>query len=229
MKRFIIFFVLALFSLVAANNRTITFSNDTTLHDNFEIPHGITLVVQPGVTIRFDGYRQMIIKGLILALGTAEKPIVFTALHMDTGKQNNPAWKGVEIVGREAHGLFRHCRFEGAYRNLVLESNPVFESCTFINNHYALYCIRKAMPHVKGCSFRDNSYGVAADYASPLLLDNVITDNRIGVHLQMSSKALAGRNTISGNETDIHSEEAFGKNEHSFSFQYLWDMMLQLY
>jgi len=85
------------------------------------------------------------------------------------------------------------------------------------------------MPHIKNCKFYRNTYGVASDYASPLLNGNTITENNIGLYLQMSSSALAGKNIISGNETDIRSEDAFGSNNSSLSMQHLWDLMLQLY
>jgi len=68
-----------------------------------------------------------------------------------------------------------------------------------------------------------------ADLAAPILLDNTITGNRIGVYLLLSSEGIIGRNTIVANKTNIRSEKAMGKNRGSLSAHYLWKLMSQLY
>jgi parallel beta-helix repeat protein len=193
------------------------------------IPVGKTLIIKPGVKVLFDGYHSLTVLGLIIAEGTAEKPIIFTAIDRPSGSREPPQWKGIEIVGKRAAGQFKQCRFEGAYRNLAWQSSPVFDSCDFAGNLYGLYCADKAAPHVSNCRFFRNTYGIAVDYAFPLLADNMITENRIGIYLQLCSEAIANKNSITRNETDIKSENALGKNPSSFSLQKMWDLMQQLY
>lgn len=213
----------------AKDDLRIQILKDTVISNDIEIPFGSSIVISPGVKIQFDGYRTVVIKGLIIAQGTGDAPILFTSVDRVRGSREKPGWKGFEISGKDAQGFFSHCRFEGAFRNLIWGSAPAFDSCEFAGNHYALYCTNKAMPHVKNCKFYRNTYGIASDYASPLMNGNVITENNIGLYLQMSSNALAGKNIISGNEVDIRSEDALGTNNSSFSMQHLWDLMLQLY
>jgi parallel beta-helix repeat protein len=62
-----------------------------------------------------------------------------------------------------------------------------------------------------------------------MILDNIITDNVIGIMMMRSSRLIAGRNTIFGNKQDIRSEESFGKNYDAVSLKYIWDLMNQLY
>ncbi|MBN1128057.1 MAG: right-handed parallel beta-helix repeat-containing protein [Chitinispirillaceae bacterium] len=193
------------------------------------IPSGKTLIIKPGVTVQFDGYRSFAVLGLIIAEGTADKPIIFTALDRPRGSREPPQWKGFEIIGRKSSARLKHCRFEGAYRNLAWESSPTFDSCDFAGNHYGLYCADKAAPHVNNCRFFHNSYGIAVDHAFPLLVDNMVTDNRIGLYLQFCSEAIANKNVIIKNETNIRLENALGKNPSSFSLQKMWDLMQQLY
>jgi parallel beta-helix repeat protein len=207
----------------------IIFSRDTVLKTDLEIPLGSSLIVSAGVNVRLEGYRTITIKGLAIAEGTQDRPIIFSSVDRARGSAERPTWNGIEIRGKDSNGRFRHCRFEGAFRNLSWESNPVFDSCEFTGNHYALYCTKKAVPHIENCSFHQNTYGIASDYASPIIAGNIITNNVIGIFLQISSSALVGRNNISGNQTDIKSEDALGKNKNSFSNQYLWELMQQLF
>jgi parallel beta-helix repeat protein len=203
--------------------------SETVITYSVVISEDKTLVVKPGVRVLFDGYHALIIKGLIIAEGTDEKPIIFTAIDRPSGSNEPPQWKGIELSGKKATGRFKHCRFEGAYRNLAWSSNPSFDSCDFTGNHYALYCADKAAPHIRSCRFFRNIYGIAVDYGFPLLVDNIITENRIGLHLQLCSETIANKNIITRNGTDIKSENAFGINPASLSLQKMWDLMQQLY
>ena len=214
--------------LFAGENKTVI-KQDTVISFNTEIPAGSIWIIKPGVRLLFEGYRTFIVRGCIIAEGTAGAPIVFKAVDRPTASRERPSWNGIEIVGKEAIGRFRQCRFEGAYRNLVWEACPSFDSCVFSGNHYGLYCAKKAAPHVKNCRVNRNVYGIAADFAYPLLLDNTISENVIGLYLQLCSEAIAGKNTIVGNETNIRIEDAFGTNPASLSLQNLWDLMQQLY
>jgi len=227
MRLFII--ILMIYTVSVQAGKMVIFGSDTVIGSDIEVPSGTTLKILPGVTVKFEGYRTVLVRGVLLAEGKADAPILFTAVERDRGSREHPAWKGLDIVGRDAQGLFRHCRFEGAFRNLVWECNPLFDSCEFAGNHYGLYCARKAAPHVKHSRFYRNTYGVAADFASPLLLDNTITGNNVGLYLQLCSKTIAGRNTITGNTTDIRSEESMGINKNSLSLQQMWRIMQQLY
>ena len=205
------------------------FTSDTVIAGDIVVPAGVTCIIRPGVTIKFRGYGRFFVSGLLIAEGTSENPIEITTYGRAKGAIGKPSWKGIEIIGRGSYGRFRHCRIEGAYRNLVWESSPVFDSCEFTGNHYALYCAKKSTAHIKNCSIYRNRYGIAADFSSPFILDNVITENTFGVYLQLSSRLIAGRNVISGNKTDVRSEECFGDNKDAMSSKYLWDLMRQLY
>jgi parallel beta-helix repeat protein len=216
-------------SSLRAGETKIVFSSDTVISSNLDIPVGTTCIIKPGTRLLFEGYVTFSVRGLIIAEGTIAKPIVFSAVDRPSGSRERPTWKGIELIGKDANGQFRHCRFEGAYRNLVWEANPLFDSCEFAGNHYGLYCAKRAAPSVRHCFVHRNTYGIAADFAYPLLLDNTITENIVGLYLQLCSEAIAGKNTISGNETNLKVENAFGKNPGSGSLQTMWDLMQQLY
>jgi parallel beta-helix repeat protein len=216
-------------ALAAAAETRIFIKRDTVVSATILVPESTTMTIAPGVRIEFAAFEKFVVMGLLIAQGTADKPIVITCSGRPRGSAAPPCWHGLVIYGPKAHALFTYCRIEGAYKNVVWESRPVFELCEFTGNHYALYCLKKASPHVKNCRIYRNAYGVVSDFSSPILLDNVITENLIGVQLQLSGQAIAGKNTITGNRTDVRTERCLDQATDPLSLQYLWDVMRELY
>jgi nitrous oxidase accessory protein NosD len=202
---------------------------DTLLSADLVVAENTTLIVKPGVVLRLEGYHAIIVRGVLICEGTREEPILITCAKRPRGATGKPCWQGLTIVGDKANALFRHCRIEGAYRTMISAASPVFDSCRIAGNHYGIYCTDRSKVHITNCRIYRNRYGIAADYASPMILDNVITENTVGVHLQLSSTLLAGRNLIEGNRHDIRSDDTFGENNDITTVKRLWDLMRQLY
>jgi parallel beta-helix repeat protein len=210
-------------------SQTMHIDRDTVLTGNFEVPDSLTCTIKAGTTIKFACYCKFIVRGLLIAQGTAREPITFTCVDRSHGATQPPCWYGMLVMGKSSQADFRNCRFEGMYRALVWDCRPLFDSCEFAGNHFALYCTKKASPLVKNCRFYRNVYGIVADFATPLLRNNLITDNTIGVYLQVGSQPLAGPNTIFGNQTNIRVETALAGDSTAFSMKYLWELMNELY
>jgi parallel beta-helix repeat protein len=224
-----IIIILTMLTSSWAKSESLNISRDTILSANFEVPESVTCTIKPGTTIKFSGYFKFIVRGLLIARGTANEPITFTCVNRAHGATGQPCWYGMVVFGKNANAYFRNCRFEGMYRSLVWESGPSFDSCEFAGNQSGLYCTKKASPRVKDCKFYRNVYGIVADFATPLLVDNVITGNTIGICLRVGSQPLAGRNTIFGNTTNIRTETALNGDTTAFSMQSLWELMNELY
>lgn len=216
-------------SLAFAKSESFAISKDTVISTTIEVPENTTWILKPGITIKFSGYCKFIVRGQLIAHGSAEAPILFTCVGRPRGAIQPPCWYGLLVMGKKTNASFRHCRFEGAYRNLAWESSPSFDSCEFAGNHFGLYCTKKASPHVQRCQFYRNVYAIVADFATPLLLGNVVTDNTIGVLIQVGSQPIAGPNTIFGNRTDVKSEQCLKGDSTAFSMRYLWELMNELY
>lgn len=207
----------------------IVFDEDTVISNSIEIPENVTCTIKAGVVIRFDGYHRFIVRGLLIAEGTKDNQILITGINRVRGSTEPPCWQGFEIRGEKADAVFTYCRIEGAYRNFIYASKPSMKMCEFVGNHCAVYCSNKAAAHIKECKIYRNKYGIVADFSSPLILDNVITENTIGILSMRSSRLVAGRNQMADNKKDIYSEESFGKNYDAVSLKYIWDLMSQLY
>lgn len=227
----LIFCIISLFSItnIFAKDEPVVFERDTLLTEDLVVEKGKTCIIKAGVKIIFKGYNAIIVRGLLMIEGTKELPVLITREDRARGELNWPGWKGFDIRGEEADAVIKNCRIEGAYRNIIYGTRPVLDSCEFVGNHSAIHCSGKAAPHIKNCRIYRNKYGLYVDHSTPIMLDNVITDNVIGVYTQMNSSMVAGRNIIEGNETDFSSEESLGENKDLGSLRKIWDIMRELY
>lgn len=221
--------VMSCFFIAFAGDNTILFERDTLLEEDLLIEKGTTCTIKEGVTIKFKGYKTIIVRGLLVIEGSGSNPVLITREDRAHGDMDWPGWKGFDIRGEDADAVIKNCRIEGAYRNIIYGARPVFDSCEFAGNHSAIHCSGKAAPHIKNCRIYRNKYGIYIDHSTPIMLDNIITDNVIGIYSQMNSSMVAGRNVIEGNETDISSDESLGSNKDMGSLKKIWDIMRELY
>ena len=102
------------------------------------VPAGQSLVIEPGVEVRFQGYYKFNVFGNLTAVGTANATILFTAENTVTG------WKGLRVDSNDLIHL-KNCRIEfghssGDYPDThgggmaLLSSNAVVEDCVFADN-----------------------------------------------------------------------------------------------
>lgn len=204
-------------------------AHDTVFTDDFVVDTGQRCTLEPGVTIRFNGYHQIIIRGMLFANGTAANPILITTVDRPRGSRAQPTWQGLIVTGVGAHARLRHCRIEGAFANGFWRCPSRVDSCEFVGNHYAIYCGQDAAPSIRGCRIYNNVNGVTINASTPMLLDNTITANMIGVHLELAGQGVLGRNDIRGNEEDILRDTLVGEEKGDISLQRFWDLMRQIY
>ncbi len=221
--------IAVLLAVFCAAGQEVRFSTDTVLTSDLIIPEGAVYTVEPGVSVLFNGYFRIAVEGLLVALGKPGEEIQFGCIRRVRGSEGPPCWQGMEILGENAGAVFRHCRFEGAYRIYLTAPEPEFDSCEFVGNHYAVYCAAGSKAAVRNCIIKRNGYGIVSDFSSPIILDNVIVENTVGLSIQHGSKALVGRNLIEQNQVNIRTDETLGKNEGSMTVKEIWDMMRTLY
>ncbi|MGD8623020.1 MAG: right-handed parallel beta-helix repeat-containing protein [Anaerolineae bacterium] len=148
------------------------------------------LTVEAGVEVRFDaGTGLRVGSGPLLAQGSLTQPITFTA------NVTSPArgfWTGLLFEGTAVPSVLQNCLVEYAATGLAVAGDT--------DNH-----------RVEACTFRHNgdgggwSTGGAIDSAGDALLvvDSLIYDNEVGLHLHKSFG-----DTIQGNQ--IYDNDGFG-------------------
>ena len=80
-----------------AANTTLTLANSPYLvNSQYTLAPGYTLTIEPGVHIRFASSINMEVRGHLEAVGTANKPIIFTAA--DPTNSSKTSWQGLHVA-----------------------------------------------------------------------------------------------------------------------------------
>lgn len=177
------------------------------------VPEGIQLTIEPGTQLLFMIGSAIIIEGgTIYAVGTASKPIHFTALNA-SGDENR--WNGVQFVNAHSQwdedgnyvsgNILRNVSLTKATTGLMLsDSSSVFiDNMQLLNNSYGLFIQSEASVHLLHSVIKDCSYGMYIRNSS----NNVISDCDvsycdIGIFFPSNSNSRYNRivnNTISFN------------------------------
>ncbi len=166
------------------------------------VPNGKTLVIKPGVEIRFktgenrfvydeDGQRNfgcdigyLRVEGTLIAKGKKNKPIIFTK----NGKFGK--WGNVHFVN-STDNILEYCNFDYAYyMRLVTPDDNATGAISFLNSTGTVKnCIIRrawsginakqgASPVIENCTIIDNSYGVESNSESrPKVVNCIIWHN----------------------------------------------------
>jgi len=137
------------------------------------IPQGQTLIIDPGVEVRFDGHYMFIVRGTLNAIGTETENIHFTR-HQDTEESK---WWGIRFKMADPGSIIEYCSITDAvtkFKGIGFESGG------------GLY-IEESSPTVAQCLIKDNAatpdagYGggifIAGASAEPVISNNIIMDN----------------------------------------------------
>jgi len=140
------------------------------------VPAGETLNIGAGVTVEFQGHYKLTVNGTLIASGSEQDSIFFTAADPETG------WHGVRLTESQSGSRFAYCRFEYGKTSsnefpdqhggaiMMNNSNAVIDHCLFINNEAvaddngmggAIYGINTTSDlEISNCTFISNyTYG----------------------------------------------------------------------
>ncbi len=76
--------------------------------DDLLIDSGNSLVIEPGVVVKFNGYFEVEVRGVFRAQGTEVDSIIFTV------KNSNTTWNGFYFNISDSIAVFKYCRIEYA-------------------------------------------------------------------------------------------------------------------
>jgi len=126
------------------------------IQGNIEIPDDSTLIIDPGVTIEFQGHYGLNVQGVLLADGTETETILFTVTDTTGFNDINSTlggWNGINIVDPDTTNdstKISYCKFE--YAKAV---GPVWH----INSGGALKILNFDKVHIANSLFQFNSAG----------------------------------------------------------------------
>ena len=195
------------------------------------VKKGVTLTIKPGTVIRFDtiapklesqGGRNMfsiggpgipyfpgaeiIIRGRIIAIGTKDRPIIFTS----ADPSPRPGiWGAVNLLGSNGD-VFKYCHISYAYNGIHNHaSHAKVTKCIFHDNGTALSFIKANFNNTCVMDIEDNTIvgnlsGISARYANITILHNDISNNKFyGIWLHEGDTGRIAYNDIMRNGKGI--------------------------
>lgn len=172
------------------------------------VPNDSSLVIEPGVTVEFQGHYELLVNGRLLAIGTVADTILFTVKDT-TGWSNRDTtlggWKHIRLFEPSATNdstILAYCRIEhgkaigpnwpfnhGGAISIVGFNKVRISNCLIVNN-------------MSGGQEGPAGGGVGVTSCDILITNNTIAYNYSsaggGIHLSHSNSALL-ENTIRGN------------------------------
>ncbi|MDW7774485.1 MAG: NosD domain-containing protein [Desulfobulbaceae bacterium] len=189
------------------------------------VPADSRLIILPGTVVEFSrkdtngdtiGENGLMLQGVLIAKGTAEKPIVFRSAEKEGAKGD---WDAVNIMNSDgAMNIIEHCRFEDAYRGLHFHfSNVAVHRCVFRNNYRGIQ-FQESTVDLRGNHFYANSSAIQARDSEILFAGNrieqnifganffrahlTVSDNRFSRNLDFGLKIREGFPSVTGNVFD---------------------------
>lgn len=174
-----------------------TWSGNVSVTANTQIDEGVTLTINPGTTVTFDGFYGLRVIGTILAEGTASDSIFFLPSSQSTG------WNQIQFVYTNSSSdssKFAYCDFKYSKANdestLYGQSGGVFvfnyfskislRNSTLSHNSVvglggAIFC-NYASPHIINNIFDNNSAvidggAIQVEHANPRIIGNLFSNN----------------------------------------------------
>lgn len=196
---------------------TLLTSLDIQVTDNVHIEDGVTLAFTPGATISFNEFYSINVQGTILAQGTADERITFTASDPYLFTYDNDlagCWNGFKFIDtNDANPTSRFSYTIMEYAKAVDESSPGFTDSGALLQVYNFANLR-----VENSIFRNNYANYGAIFAlnkdsNISFINNQVTDNKVALGGSMAlisySNPRIVNNTIVNNEVlnqdDFHS------------------------
>ncbi len=145
---------------ISSNEAWFSSDNPHIIDGNLTIDDGITLLVQAGCEIKFQGNRRILVNGILSANGTSASPIVFTSNQAIPAKGD---WRFIYFDGADNGCILNYCEISyggsssGMIRVRNSTDNVLISNCNISNS--AGYGIilnnNDANPSIMDCTIED--------------------------------------------------------------------------
>jgi parallel beta-helix repeat protein len=178
---------------LAANTRWMKGGEDFPwfLLENLTVPAGLTLTLDPGVTIKARNTRLQI-DGTLRAVGTPGAPVIFTSANATPARGD---WKGIYLTPGAGNSLLRFCqlRYGG-------------QETTYLAGWYrwAQLVLHACAPRLENLVVEQSvDQGIELQGASPTIVNSLFRANTgTGILMYGDSRPLIANNTFVGNRFD---------------------------
>jgi flagellar hook assembly protein FlgD len=159
---------------------------------DLEVAAGVELSIEAGTDVLVQGHSRIQVNGSLHAVGSAERPIVFTS----AGWQR---WAGITIAGDGGVSQLSHCVVENADVGISIQNSA---------------------PLISDSIIRENEIGIyLGTLAHPTITNSSIVDNlQIGIHLFGDRNDAHNPNPLI-NENNIHTNGIYDLKAENFTYQ----------
>jgi nitrous oxidase accessory protein NosD len=153
------------------------------------------LAVRPGTVVTFAPAAGLTVNGKLLANGTVDKRITFTALN----KQAAESWDEI-LLENALDSQFTFTNIEYATWGIHSHFTNLLVSDVSLRHNYGGMRFRSGPVLIRRVLATDNTIGIRSYIGMGAVTDSVISDNDIGIFIREKGGSLAiHRNTIAGN------------------------------
>ncbi|NQU84145.1 MAG: IPT/TIG domain-containing protein [Mariniphaga sp.] len=145
------------------------------------VPFGDSLVIDPGVVLKFKAGDGIIeVKGILIAKGTHEQPITFTR------QGTEGYWNCIYLSNKDANSVLEYCTIEyaGNWNGAIIiyNPNPKLTNLVIINNKYSGIYANESSPEIRNCivafNKREGIYLRGEHYGDTIkIINNTIVGN----------------------------------------------------
>jgi hypothetical protein len=148
------------------------------------IPSGITLSIQPGVTVKFSLGTELVVSGTLTAQGTSVDSVWFTS---NSAIPAPGDWQRIRFHGPNSNSsILRRCA--------ILYGGSGSTGNVYCENYFG-----EANPTIENCRIAlSSNYGIYVANSSPVISKDELTENQTGIYC-ISSNPSIDSNSISGN------------------------------
>lgn len=158
------------------------------------VPEGVTLTILPGTEVIFlppaHGHErftdhphfpgsELIVKGRIIAAGTAAAPIVFQSV--DSAAPAG-SWGGINLV-KSPQAFFRHCNFMQADSALHSQESTVEVACSTFERNLVGVRFHSSPITIRNNRFLRNGTAIRFHFGQPQIVSNDLIDNDKGIFI----------------------------------------------
>ena len=174
------------------------------------------LTLAPGTVVRFSfrdtdadgvGESELFIQGRLLAEGTREAPIVFTAL----GGAGRGRWGAINLMGTDAEeSRLAWCLVESGFRGLHSHFSRFRVEHSIFRDNYRSIQFQESTAAITDCAVSGSASALRFRDSTAAVENLSVFGNTLGIQILRSSFSLVGSNVVGNSLAGMHVRESEG-------------------
>lgn len=155
-----------------------TWSGNVIVQEDIIVPKGISLTIDKGTRVMFAKGRKLVVNGSLYAEGLIERPIRLTS---NEPEPKTGDWNGIILSESSLNTRIKYC---------------------IINFYTQILCKSDSVQINDSVIAEASVAGIVCDGSAPVIEDNMITKNLIGIRCEKSASPNISYNAITANLTN---------------------------